>query len=196
MGLYAFIVAWSFAFWAYLVFRPSTWLAKHTERSCRRHLAKEISDPILREKLQPPGRFGSKRPLVSLSGFFKTVQERNVHLISDPIVSIDETGVITSPKPRGNAIRPLDGDNTVMATDPAKPVVATTHTQADVLLLGTGFIMQGWGGAIPTTGRNGLLLTQHWADYPMSLYGKYFPRTYLHLNCPTPQPHPSREHSN
>ena len=195
LALYSHIVAWTFGFWAYLVFRPETWLAKHTERSCRRHLAKEVSDTALLEKLKPPGRFGSKRPLVSLSDFFKTLQEKNVSLINDPIVSIDEHGLITSTKTRSDEIKPVDDASTPMTTDsPASMADGTTHTQANVLLLGTGFIMQGWGGAIPTTGRNGLLLSHHWADYPVSLYGKdpatgFPPHPIVsHITSPTPRP--------
>ncbi|KAJ4854534.1 flavin-binding monooxygenase-like domain-containing protein [Trichoderma breve] len=145
LALYAFLVANLFAIWAYFAFRPESWIAKNTERYCRRHLKRQVSDPILLQQLTPTGRFGSKRPLVSLSGFFETLQKNNVE--------IDEPEV--------------DGHSSTASQTKEQH----SHIEADIIIWGTGFKMQGWGGAIPTIGRNGQLLSEHWRDSPNALYG-------------------------
>ncbi|RFU74513.1 monooxygenase [Trichoderma arundinaceum] len=172
LALYAFLVANLFAIWAYFAFRPDSWIAKNTERYCHRYLKKQVSDPILLQQLTPTGRFGSKRPLVSLSGFFDTLQKENVEVISDPIIAVDECGIVTK-RPRTNDVvlqidGPQIGDRP--ATESQKKD-QTMHTKVDVLIWGTGFKMQGWGGAVPTTGRDGQLLSEHWNKSPNTLYG-------------------------
>ena len=170
LAFYTCLIASLFGVWAWFSFRPSTWVAKFTEYYCHRKLKQKVSDLVLRQKLAPTGRFGAKRPLVSLAGYFEVLQKDNVHLTKDPIIAIDESGVITGSTPKNN-------DAIVQVSGPIDGVIApetgTVHTQADVLIWGTGFIMQGWGGAVPTIGRSGVLLTDHWEDGPKTLYGKY-----------------------
>ncbi|KAL6787258.1 hypothetical protein J3E68DRAFT_440801 [Trichoderma sp. SZMC 28012] len=172
LALYAFLVANLFAIWAYFAFRPESWIAKNTERYCRRRLKRQVSDPILLQQLTPNGRFGSKRPLVSLSGFFETLQKNNVEVISNPIVAVDDAGIITK--------RPHTSDVVVQIDEPEVDGRSSTasqtkeqhsHIEADIIIWGTGFKMQGWGGAVPTIGRNGQLLSEHWRDSPNALYG-------------------------
>ena len=95
LALYASVVGSLFGVWAYFVFRPETWLARFEERHCRHILKKQVSDPVLLKQLTPTGRFGSKRPLVSLSGFLEVLQKENVNVITSPITGIDASGVIT-----------------------------------------------------------------------------------------------------
>ncbi|KKP01040.1 monooxygenase [Trichoderma harzianum] len=172
LALYAFLVANLFAIWAYFAFRPESWIAKNTERYCRRHLKRQVSDPILLQQLTPTGRFGSKRPLVSLSGFFETLQKNNVEVISNPIVAMDDAGIITK--------RPHTSDIVLQIDEPELDGHSSTasqtkeqqsHIEADIVIWGTGFKMQGWGGAVPTIGRNGQLLSEHWRHSPNALYG-------------------------
>jgi cation diffusion facilitator CzcD-associated flavoprotein CzcO len=174
LALYAFMVANIFAIWAYFAFRPESWIAKNTERYCRQHLKKQVSDPILLQQLTPTGRFGSKRPLVSLSGFFETLQKDNVEVISDPIVAVDETGIITKQPHTNDIVLQIDSpevDSHFTAESQSKE--QTSHIKADVLIWGTGFKMQGWGGAVPTKGRDDQFLSEHWKGSPNTLYGKY-----------------------
>jgi cation diffusion facilitator CzcD-associated flavoprotein CzcO len=91
-ALYACIVAYSFAFWTCFVFCLGTWLAKRKESFCNTYLDKQIRDPVLREKLRPRGRFGSKRALVSPL-FFELVQKANVEVTAEKITEIDERGI-------------------------------------------------------------------------------------------------------
>jgi hypothetical protein len=177
LALYANVIACAFAIWAWFVFRPEKWLAKYEERYCQRLLKKKVSDPILRQQLEPKGRFGAKRPLVSLAGFFDVLQEDNVEVISEPITAIDSNGVITKARPSGNDA--VININEHSREGVAKLEDSSLHVKVDVLIWGTGFKMQGWGGAVPTMGRKGLLLSEHWEDCPITLYGK----RYLASNC-------------
>lgn len=173
LTLYAFVVGSLFGIWAYFVFRPETWLARYTERHCREILKKEVSDPVLLQQLTPTGRLGAKRPLVSLAGFFEVLQKDNVNVISSPIVAIDTSGVITkAPQTKHTVVKTDDGDTNGESTNKKLPENETIHIQADVLIWGTGFKMQGWGGAVPTIGRAGKVLSEHWKKYPKTLYGK------------------------
>jgi cation diffusion facilitator CzcD-associated flavoprotein CzcO len=173
LAFYTFLIASMFGFWAWFSFRPSTHVAKFTEYYCRRILRKEVHDPVLRQKLEPSGRFGAKRPLVSLAGYFEVLQKENVQLIKHPIAAIDANGVITKspPSPR-DAVINIDGPAN---GETARTESENTYFAADVLIWGTGFKMQGWGGAVPTIGRSGMLLSEHWKDGPKTLYGKSSP---------------------
>lgn len=155
LALYTGLVASLFGVWAWFAFRPRSCVAEFTESYCRRVLCREVADPVLRGKLEPTGRFGAKRPLVSLKGFFEVLQRRNVGFVTEPIVRICDEGVL-SQKAQSDTVD-----------------VNPTLVKADVLIWGTGFKMQGWGGAVPTTGREGVLFSEHWADGPKTLYGSY-----------------------
>lgn len=178
LALYTSIFASLFGIWAWFAFRPRTWVAKYTEYYCRRILDREVPDPALRRKLTPTGRFGAKRPLVSLKGYFEVLQKDNVNLITNPIIAIDASGVITKNPPLTNdTIIQVDEDITVAGVELEAEI---THVKADVLIWGTGFKMQGWGGAVRTIGRSGVLLSEHWEDCPKTLYGKHSNRAFLH----------------
>jgi cation diffusion facilitator CzcD-associated flavoprotein CzcO len=168
---YTYLVASLFGIWAWFAFRPASFVARFTERYCLRKLDQEVADPVLRRKLAPSGRFGAKRPLVSLAGFFDVLQKENVHLQDQPIVAIDAAGVITKDRSSQDGSS-VPRDETKNAETTAIEA-GTTHIKADVLIWGTGFKMQGWGGAVPTLGRGGVLLTEHWSEGPDTLYGAY-----------------------
>ena len=48
-----------------------------------------------------------------------------------------------------------------------------SHRSFDVIIWGTGFLMQGWASMVPTWGINGSLLADHWSDEPKTLYGEF-----------------------
>ncbi|KAH8803542.1 hypothetical protein F5884DRAFT_509071 [Xylogone sp. PMI_703] len=183
LALYTFIIAFFFGIWAYFAFRPETWLARYTEQYCHRYLEKKISDSSLLRIIRPKGRFGAKRPLVSLSGFFEVLQKDNVSVIDGQVIAIDESGVITKAAATNDAIVQIDNETANTArTSLSSSNNETVHVRADVLIWGTGFKMQGWGGAVPTVGRDGRLLSEHWEDYPKTLYGTMttsFPNLFL-----------------
>jgi cation diffusion facilitator CzcD-associated flavoprotein CzcO len=96
LAVYAFVLSYIFGLWSYYLFRPGSWVAQSAEWYCTRYFEKEVKDPVLRKKLRPKGRIGDKRPLVS-RGFYKVLQKPNVEVITDPITSVDENGIISTP---------------------------------------------------------------------------------------------------
>ena len=155
-ALYAWLVGYGFAIWAWFVFRPGTFLAKNEEAHCNRYLDNTVNDPELREKLRASGRFGAKRPLVS-SVFFDMVQKHNVELCTGPLLRMMSNGIVSG-RQNQDSLGKQDGE---------------TLREFDVVIWGTGFQMQGWGSMIPTRGLGGVLLSNHWDGEPTTLYGKY-----------------------
>jgi cation diffusion facilitator CzcD-associated flavoprotein CzcO len=65
------------------------------ERLVRRNLAASVPDPVLREKLTPSYRLGCKRVLIS-NDYYPALARDNVELITDPIASIEPSGIRTA----------------------------------------------------------------------------------------------------
>jgi hypothetical protein len=93
-------------------------------------------------------------------------------VVSNPIIAVDETGIITeAPSTNDGVIQMDDIDISVASVSTDRPKVGGAHIKADVLIWGTGFQMQGWGGAVPTIGYEGRLLSEHWKNSPKTLFG-------------------------
>lgn len=111
-------------------------LVKRIEARCRRHLERQVPDPVLRDALTPRYGFGCKRPSFS-NDYFPAIVRDNVELVSEPIERITPNG-----------IRTIDGETRAF----------------DALILATGFKVFEIGNAPPFEmyGRNGLELGQFW----------------------------------
>jgi cation diffusion facilitator CzcD-associated flavoprotein CzcO len=113
------------------------------ERWCRAHLHRQVRDPELRRKLTPDYSFGCKRPTFS-NDYFPTFTRPHVHLETDPIAHIDESGIVTAHGGR---------------------------TEIDVLVLATGFNL--WDAnfpAIEIIGRDGKNLGKWWRESRFQAY--------------------------
>ena len=133
----------------------------HPERSLNRtndRHRREMTDHILSElgdrtdlhtaciPTYPP--YG-KRILLD-NGWFKTIQEPNVELLTERIVRIDETGIATR-----------DGE----------------HHDCDVIVYATGFRMTRMAARLDLRGREGLPLSEAWEeDNPTAYLGITVPR--------------------
>jgi cation diffusion facilitator CzcD-associated flavoprotein CzcO len=76
-------------------FRGRTELIAPIEAMGRAHLRRQVRDPELREKLTPRYRFGCKRPILS-NAYYPALAAPNCSLITEPIVSVDRSAVITA----------------------------------------------------------------------------------------------------
>ncbi len=101
----------------------------------RKHLHHAISEPELREKLDPEYELGCKRILIS-DDFYATLKRANVDLITDPVARITETGVVA-----GSQLR-----------------------EVDAIIYATGFDIHAQFTAIDLTGRDGVRLADLWRD--------------------------------
>lgn len=104
------------------------------EKLVRRHIAREVRDPLLRAKLTPTYRLGCKRVLLS-NDYYPALQRDNVDVITDRIAAIT---------PRG--VRTVDG----------------TERDVDALILGTGFRVTEYISSIKIVGRHGVELNDAW----------------------------------
>jgi len=124
----------------YKDFKPASLLA---ETVCTAHLHRQVRDPELRRQLTPDYTFGCKRPTFS-NEYFPTFTKPHVHLETESIERIDETGIVTA-----------DG----------------RRTDIDVLLLATGFNL--WDvnfPAIEIIGRDGKNLGKWWRETRFQAY--------------------------
>jgi cation diffusion facilitator CzcD-associated flavoprotein CzcO len=68
---------------------------KPIELAARRHLARQVADPVLRAKLTPDYQIGCKRILLS-NDYYPTFERDNVELVTEPITRIRRGGIVTS----------------------------------------------------------------------------------------------------
>ncbi len=102
----------------------------------KRHLDKQIADPMLREKLTPDYPMGCKRILMS-NDYYPALAQDNVEVINHGIQSVEGNGLTDS-----NGI----------------------HHDADVIIYGTGFQATDFLTPMKITGRNGQDLNKAWQD--------------------------------
>ena len=78
-------------------------LTRTMERACKAHIARQVNDPALREKLTPDYSFGCKRPTFS-NTYYPTFNRANVELVTDAIERIEPDAIVT----RDGQRRPID----------------------------------------------------------------------------------------
>jgi len=115
---------------------------KGVERLARRHIEKQVADPELREKVTPTYTPGCKRLLPS-NHWYPAITSDNVELVTDPIVEITPTGVVTA-----------DG----------------TERPCDTLVLATGFKVTNHPIGFRIKGRDGETLGDLWSRQGMQGY--------------------------
>ncbi|TDO45935.1 cation diffusion facilitator CzcD-associated flavoprotein CzcO [Kribbella sp. VKM Ac-2527] len=117
-----------------LGFAASPKLMKGLELQARRHLRKQIKDPVLRAKLTPDYQIGCKRILIS-NDYYPALVRDHVDLVTTPITRVTPTGVLTA-----------DG----------------VERPCDTIVLGTGFQVSGNLTRMRILGRDGIDLAESW----------------------------------
>ncbi|MCW2867836.1 MAG: putative monooxygenase [Marmoricola sp.] len=129
-------------------------LMKGAERTARKHLAEQVSDPALREKLTPAYRLGCKRILIS-NTYLRALDAPNADVVTSGIERVTATGVV-------------DGDG--------------VHHEVDAIIFGTGFKTDGLPLTDRVHGPGGATLAQTWGSSPRAYLGTTvagFPNLYL-----------------
>lgn len=109
------------------------------------------SRPELVQKCLPEYPPFGKRILID-NGWFETLCRPNVTLVTDPIKSFSPSGIRTSANEVSDAADAESAD-----------VVETVH-DCDVVVLATGFNVTDLAGRLNITGRDGLRLSDDWAE--------------------------------
>jgi cation diffusion facilitator CzcD-associated flavoprotein CzcO len=105
------------------------------ERSGRRHLARQVKDPVKREKLTPHYEYGCKRILMS-NTYYRALDRPNADVVTDPITEVTANGIVAGGVKR----------------------------EADVIILGTGFDVNAMGSAVEIRGLGRRKLADEWAE--------------------------------
>ena len=116
---------------------------KRIERFARRHIAKSLSDPALREKATPDYLIGCKRILIS-NDYYPALGRPNVELITEAITEVREHSVVTA-----------DGQERAV----------------DALIYGTGFRATDPLTNVRIIGRNSVDLSDAWRDGLSAYFG-------------------------
>jgi len=129
-------------------FVPGTWWQKKAIELAHGHLARQVKDPVLQEKLKSKDNFGCKRPLI-LDDYYPIFNEPNVELVTDPVTGLTEHGILSKNAQTGQK----------------------EERKIDVLIWGTGYKPDEFGVAVPTRGRKGQLISEKYQPEMYSLYG-------------------------
>lgn len=128
------------------------------EDLCRDNLEKNVTDPVLRERLRPTYRAACKR-LVLSENFYDAIQRPNARLVTAAIERVEPGG-----------IRTADG----------------AFHELDVIVLATGFKVDRFVRPTKVLGEGGLDLDQVWSEGPiayLSISVPGFPNFFM-LNGP------------
>jgi cation diffusion facilitator CzcD-associated flavoprotein CzcO len=184
-SFYCLCMYWFFEILLHKVLRPGNSFSAVAQSTAIKHFESQVTKPELREKLRPTGNLGCKRMLV-LDDYYPTFQQSNVDLIVDPPIQITETGIISKPvilvtseeakiiKNELSARSAGDEINEELGLENYNPVTTNSieqHTEVDIIIWGTGWVLQDFGTVYEVVGRGGKTLAEHWGDDCHALYG-------------------------
>jgi cation diffusion facilitator CzcD-associated flavoprotein CzcO len=135
-----------------LVYKPER--MEDGMKLARQHLARQVADPVLREKLTPHYTMGCKRILLS-DDFYPAITQSNVEVITDQIREVRAHSIVTE-----------DG----------------SEHEIDTLIFGTGFHVTDAPLPEHIYGRSGQSLAQSWHSDPNAYLGTTvsgFPNLFL-----------------
>ena len=118
-------------------------LMKVVERAARRHMASQVPDPVLRERVTPDYEIGCKRMLPS-SDWYPALAQPNVELVTDAIAEVRARSVVDA---------------------------AGVEREVDAIVFGTGFRVTDHPAAERIRGRGGRLLADDWNGSPRAHLG-------------------------
>ena len=135
-GIYALRESWLVGF----TLQPA--LMRAAERVALRLLARQVADPVLRDKLTPRYRLGCKRVLLS-NDYYPALVQPDVEVVAGGVTEVRERSVVDS--------------------------TGREH-EVDTIIFGTGFQVSNPPVARRIVGRDGRSLAQVWAQTGMTAY--------------------------
>ena len=137
-----------------LAMHGNSTIRKGIERFATMHLAAQVQDPVLREKLTPTYAIGCKRILIS-NDYYPALTQPNVRVVTDGIAEVRENGILTK-----------DGK----------------FHELDTIVLATGFRVTNHPIMETITGREGRTMAETWANGASAYLGTTvsgFPNLFL-----------------
>lgn len=118
-------------------------LMRIVENEARRHIARSIREPALRDRLTPRYTPGCKRILLS-NDYYPALAQPNVEVLADEVAEVGEASLT------------LAGGRTL---------------EVDAILYGTGFAVHDYLGGLTVTGRGGARLADRWREGAQAYLG-------------------------
>ncbi len=118
-------------------------LMRFAEKFARKHLANQIADQRLRDKLTPSYTIGCKRILMS-NNYYPALCRANVDVVTDAIAQVKEHSIVTC---------------------------AGDEYPVDAIIYGTGFRVTDLPGPVRFVGSEGVELHHAWRDAPEAYLG-------------------------
>ncbi len=112
------------------------------QKIAKRHLDRQVADPVLREKLTPDYVLGCKRVLIS-NDYYPALTRDNVEVVTDGIAEVTETSVIDK---------------------------AGVEREVDAIIYGTGFHVTDGYDHLDIVGANGTNLGRQWSEHGMQTH--------------------------
>jgi cation diffusion facilitator CzcD-associated flavoprotein CzcO len=119
------------------------WLAGQIEKLARRHLERQVTDPVLRAKLLPDYAIGCKRILIS-NNYFPSLMRSNVEVITEGIAEVRASSIVDR---------------------------SGVERAVDAIIFGTGFRVTDPPLAAHIRGREGRTLAEVWSGSPQAYAG-------------------------
>ncbi len=119
------------------------------QRAALKHIATQVPDPLLRQKLTPDFTIGCKRIILS-STLYPALSRPNVslHDRTDGIAEINERGIVTA---------------------------SGAQLDLDLIVYSTGYDATDGVISYPVIGKNGVTLAKVWEEYPRAYLGTAIP---------------------
>jgi cation diffusion facilitator CzcD-associated flavoprotein CzcO len=136
------------------------------QKLAEKHLARQVSDPVLRAKLTPSYTIGCKR-ILQANDYYPALARDNVDVITDSIAEVTPTGIV-------------DADGVTR--------------EVDTIILATGFHVTDRPAGSRLRGTGGLTLDDAWEGSPKAYYGTTiagFPNLFMILGPNTGLGHSS-----
>lgn len=125
-----------------LAFTHGSLVNRYLEKECRKHLERQVKDPVLRAKLLPDYPIGCKR-LLFMDELYPALTAPNAEIITEPINKLTMDSIETK----------------------------TTSRKVDCIILATGFKTQAFLSPVELIGRNGVKLSERWHNGAEAYHG-------------------------
>jgi hypothetical protein len=131
-----------------------------------RNLETQIKDPELRKKLQTNDPSGCKRPLM-LDSYYPALAAPNVTLLTDPVVGLSETGILSQNIESGGLEEKEVG---ILIWGTGTEIYLIWFPLWEVPKI-PGYKLEEYGAVFPMYGRGGKPLAEQYGQEACSLYG-------------------------